>query len=443
LNAPTGDADLVAGFGQLVGRVAALEMAVRSLLAGSASQADPSSVDEEPAGQTSPAAPSPEVATDALSASPLPAPILRAWEGASLALRLKFVRELLPAENPCQMVLKEAQGMQELCRNGRELETWLTGYPSLFADAVERLETCVPCGDGPAPELARALLDEARQLLLTEVAALEIDWILPTVGADIGADHEVVGEEEAAVPAGRIARVKRRGFHRQGELKLPAQVVRSKGQREAPQMVQVAPQTAPPATVEDRPMTPARSLPVTVSRQPITANQPPATSHQPPALDPWPDWLRAFQQRSVGCTVPVIAQLFAALRGVADAAARHAAGTLAEEALTVRLEPLLPLLGARHVPSLLGLTGEWGDLAAEARDDLMVWLRAGLEIEPLVPAVGEPCDPATMQSVGARRTSHPHEDGAVAKVERIGLRRGDRTLFRAQVLCYELGAGYE
>jgi hypothetical protein len=445
LNTSNRDADLVAGFGQLVQRVADLETAVQSLLAGGAVQAALPPTPGQSAVGTSLTEPLPDGETGSPSPGPMPEPapppdpVVQAWHSAPLALRLKFVRELLPAETPCQAALKEAQGLEDLRHNGRELETWLTGYPSLFADAVERLEARMPCGDGPPAELAQAILNEARQIFAAEVVALGIEWIVPTVGAGIGAEHEVVGEEEAALPAGRIARVKRRGFRRQGELQLPAQVTRSQGKRpneaSGPDNQTIATSRQPSVVGRQSTESPTHSG---------ATGGPNALRGQPPAvIDPWPDWLRAFQQRSMGCTVPVIGQLLAALRGLTEAASRHAAGTVAEEALTARLEPLLPLLGTSHVPSLLGLKGEWGEVAAEARDGLMLWLRTTLEIVPVAPAVGERCDPATMQAIGTRRTAHAHEDGTVAKVERIGLRRGDRLLFRAQVLCYELGAGYE
>jgi molecular chaperone GrpE (heat shock protein) len=76
------------------------------------------------------------------------------------------------------------------------------------------------------------------------------------------------------------------------------------------------------------------------------------------------------------------------------------------------------------------------------RDGLLVWLREALDIMVISPEPGARYDAVIMQASGVRRTAHAHEDGTVAKVERIGLRNGEQVLFRAQVLRYELGAGY-
>ena len=135
--------------------------------------------------------------------------------------------------------------------------------------------------------------------------------------------------------------------------------------------------------------------------------------------------------------------MFARTRELAQAAVDYVAGARTEADLMAQLEPLLPLLGAQYVPGLLALPAGWGDIVTEMRDGLLVWLREALDIVVISPKPGARCDAATMQTSGVRRTAHAHEDGTVAKVERIGLRRNERVLFRAQVLRYEIGGGYE
>jgi molecular chaperone GrpE (heat shock protein) len=436
------DEALAAGFERLVQRVAHLEQLFQEFQNGASDISSPAT--------SSVHADSPLLPEDHPTGQD--AAIQQAWRDAPLPLRLKFVRELLPTDHPLQPVLKEAFSFEELRRNGRELETWLTGYPSLFADAVDRLERQPDCSTTPAETLAIETLGEARQTFAAAMEALGIEWILPTAGAVIGDEHEVVGEQASSVPTGRVAGLQRRGFRQRGRLLLPAQVTRALPLRvstpETRHPESVAPITKPesvyqqPTTDGQQPITPIQNPD---NRQPTTDNHPPSSIHQLPvtSIDPWPDWLRAFQQRSMGCEVPIIKQLLVVLRELAQMVSQYAAGARSEADLLARLEPLLPLLGARHMPSLLALPGGWGEVVGEARDGLLAWLSSVLDILPISPDPGDPCEAGTMQVTGTRRTAHAHEDGTVAKVERIGLRRGKRVLFRAQVLRYEMGASYE
>src|SRR5579871_6832536 len=172
-NIPTGpeDAGLIAGFGQLVQRVAQLEAQMQGLLDGQQVASDRTPAAEEAAEKTDPV-------------------IVGAWCEAPLPLRLKFVRDLLPAEHPLQPVLKEAVGLEELRGSGGELETWLTGYPSLFADAVDRFEKQPACGPSIVERLAAETLREMRQGFETTVEAMGIEWIQPAAGAVIGEEYE-------------------------------------------------------------------------------------------------------------------------------------------------------------------------------------------------------------------------------------------------------------
>jgi hypothetical protein len=478
------DAELAAGFSQLVQRVARLEALVNEVIhrdqrvSGVSRPAERSTADLSGEAARSPVSEEPGVILSAermeahsLAAGgtgnrPEDAALLQAWHGAPLPLRLKFARELLPADHPLQPILQEAVGLEELRCKANELETWLNGYPSLFADAVERLERQPACGDGVAERLALTTLEEARQAFAATMAALGIEWIQPGAGAVIGEECEVVGETAAPVPAGRAAELRRRGFRQKGKLALPAQVTRSAGNRDA---ARVAPaehpqiNASPPA---NRQSLSGSQLPTAGSqqaaaanRQPVIGSQAPAVGAQQPAAgsrgsqgaagqsatgpDAWPNWLRTFQQRSVGCELPVVKQLQAVMRDLAQTATAYAGGGRGEAELAARLEPLLPLLGARYVPGMLALPAPWGEVVTEMRDGLLSWLGEALGIVVIAPEPGAPCDTGSMQISGVRRTAHPHEDGTVARVERIGLRRGERVLFRAQVLRYEMGSDYD
>jgi hypothetical protein len=451
------DEDLVAGFSQLVSRVAHLEALVHGLLNGehlaselsrptgrlAAGPRDGDFIPPSPTADVASAASniSSAIVSDQTLSADVPVASLsltidRVWREAPLPLRLKFVRELLPAEHPLQPVLKEVVGLEEL--RGQELETWLTGYPSLFADAVDRMEVQPACGDGISETLAVATLQEARQIFEVTIESMGIEWIQPAPGTMIGEEHEVVGEAEAPVPAGRVATVRRRGFQQHGKLVLPAQVIRSRGEGNRAAVQSKVEETIP--AINRQPM-------LIGSQRSVSASQfeAPNTEHRTPntLLTPWPDWLRAFQQRSQGCELATIKQLLARLRELAQTATDYGAGTRGEADLMAQLEPLLPLLGARYVPGLLALPAGWGDIVTEMRDGLLVWLREALDIVVISPEPGARCDAVTMQTSGVRRTAHAHEDGTVAKVERIGLRRNEHVLFRAQVLRYEIGGSYE
>ena len=418
---PSGEDDvmLVSGFGQLVRRVARLETMLLGLLNGQDQACSPSAAFAAEHGVCRTRA--------ALTPGPPPAgrPVLDrlsqaidpAWRQSPLPLRLRFVRDLLPADHALQYVLKEAAGLEEL--RGRDLETWLTGYPSLFADAVERLETQPEYASGIPEELAAVTLLEARRVFEDTIQAMGIEWILPVPGDHIGDEHEVVGEEESAVPAGRVARLQRRGFRRVGRLALSAQVIRATPERARVEGI---------GNLQE-------AFPTDLDFQSRFSPSPGAGLLTPAT----PDWYRTFLQRTAGCELQAIQQLTYELNVAVQAVLLCVAGTLPESDMVAAIEPLLPLLSAKHVPSLLGLPGEWGDIAAEARGDLLTWLRTMLDIVPIAPAVGEFCDLDSMLTVSVRPTSHAHEDGAVAKLERIGLRRGERVLFRAQVMCYEVG----
>jgi molecular chaperone GrpE (heat shock protein) len=345
-----------------------------------------------------------------------------AWRSAPLPLRLRFVQELLPKTHPVQAVLKEAAALEELRAESQALETWIASYPSLFAEAVERLAADVPPGESAAELLAVETLYEARRTLERGLSALGVEWVLPALGTRVTAEMEVVGEEPAPVAPGSIASVRRRGFRQRGALVLPAQVVRALPMRENHG-----------EHGETRRDQEARTL----NNQPPTASdQPLATSHQPPA-EAWPEWLRTFLQRSTSSDNVVVRQWANACHQAVAAVLQAATDTVLAE----RLALLLPLFGARHVESQFALPPPWGEVLTEARNGMLDWLRSVAGIELVAPSPGEPFDAATMQAVGVRRTAHPHENNTIARVEQVGLRRGAMPLFRAQVVRYELESG--
>jgi molecular chaperone GrpE (heat shock protein) len=159
------------------------------------------------------------------------------WQSAPLTHRLKFLRELLPEEHRLQPVLNEASALEDLRKRGRDLETWLVNYPSLFADAMQSLETgtqSITAGAHPAgskPEavdiLALQTLEEAKTTLSGALQALGITWIAPSPGDLVLSEHEVIADERSPQPEGRVAGVRRRGFRVQGRVAMPAQVTRA------------------------------------------------------------------------------------------------------------------------------------------------------------------------------------------------------------------------
>ncbi len=159
----------------------------------------------------------------------------QAWQAAPLLMRLRFVRELLPAEHSSHSALKEAAALEELRRRGQDLETWLTNYPSLFADAMQSLDAGTEADDtapdaaetDPVEILAAQTAADARAVLESALQAMGVTWIAPSPGDAVLAEHEVVGEEESPSGEGRIAQMRRRGFRIRGRLAVPAQVTRA------------------------------------------------------------------------------------------------------------------------------------------------------------------------------------------------------------------------
>jgi hypothetical protein len=160
------------------------------------------------------------------------------------------------------------------------------------------------------------------------------------------------------------------------------------------------------------------------------------TKNQQP-VEAWPDWLRVFTQRSAGSNNSAVQAWSGAFQQAVTAVTQGASDTVLAE----RLAPLLPLLGARHIESQFALLPPWGEIFTEARDGMLSWLRAAAGVELVAPSPGEPFDAATMQAVGVRRTAHAHENNTIARVEQVGLRRSETSLFRAQVVRYELESG--
>ncbi|HLJ56393.1 MAG TPA: hypothetical protein VKT77_15245, partial [Chthonomonadaceae bacterium] len=156
-----------------------------------------------------------------------------AWNAAPLTARIRFVRELLAETHTLQPVLKEVAALEDLRRRGAELETWLTNYPSLFADAVQaidagqaqRSEAHEPAN--PVEALAGRTVSDARIALDAALQALGVTWVDPAPGDAVTSEHEVVADEPADAPAGSVAQLRRRGFRIRGRLVVPAQVERA------------------------------------------------------------------------------------------------------------------------------------------------------------------------------------------------------------------------
>ena len=390
----------------------------------------------------------------------------QAWQSGPLTLRLKFVHELLPESHALQNALKEAAALEELRRRGRDLETWLSNYPALFADAVEALLSGGDVADSereilethPAEILAAQTLHETREALDATLKALGITWIAPAPGDPILPELEVVGEERSPQRAGSVARLCRRGFRFQGRLALPAQVLRAVAAAAEPALPAhsdppKARETPAPASATEEP---SFSLPA--AEEPLVsipaAGEPPGSlpaAEEPAASaraaeelpDALPDWLRILHQRTFGCELPAVSLLTEQVFALKDLPARIAKGSEEEGCvlLVQALTPLLPLLGMRYEDGLSGIPEAWGAVFLEARQPLLTWLQARMELSPVAPARGDGFDARTMEAVETRRTVHAKEDETVSKLERIGMIWRARPLFRAQVVRYTTGGG--
>jgi hypothetical protein len=370
----------------------------------------------------------------------------QAWQSAPLTLRLKFVRELLPgSSHTLQNALKEAAALEELRRRGRDLETWLANYPALFADAAEALlsggDVAAPAREileaHPAEILAAQTLHETREALDATLKALGITWVTPAPGDPILPELEVVGEENSPQSAGSVARLRRRGFRFQGRLALPAQVVRAVVSAAVPPLPSLSEDPKARET-PDSPPTPEESTLSALQWRAETPASAPAAEELPDAL---PDWLRILHQRTFGCELPAVSLLTEQVFALKDLPTRIANGSEEEGCalLTQALMPLLPLLGMRYEDGLPGIPEAWGTVFLEARQPLLMWLEARMELSPVAPARGDGFDAHTMEALETRRTVHAKEDETVSKLERIGMVWRARPLFRAQVVRYTTG----
>jgi molecular chaperone GrpE (heat shock protein) len=426
------------------------------------------------------------------------------WQSAPLTLRLKFVRELLPDEHQLQAMLKEASALEDLRKRGRDLETWVANYPSLFADAMQSLES----GTGfqataqhtaehkiePVEILAIQTLEEAKSTLSGTLQALGITWIAPAPGDMVQSEHEVIGEEVSPQPEGRIASLRRRGFRVQGRAAMPAQVTRAvaagsatgpagesgSGSGSPTSPTGPASPTNHASTSEPPPKSshteagaangpPAantkglESTAEPAARQDLLPHSVPAVEHataQPPA-DPthgatapitpitltgeMPDWLRMLVQRTHGCeSQPALRIVYQIVKlvNLPGQLGRDSTVDAVVAALTEALVPLLPLLGLRYADGLPGVDAPWGAVLLEARDPLISWLRDNPQVNVIAPIRGQKFDPQTMEAIETRRTVHESENDTVSRVDHVGLQWRDRTLVRAGVVRYVIeGAG--
>ncbi len=392
-----------------------------------------------------------------------------AWQSAPLTLRLKFVQELLPGNHALQNVLKEAAALEELRRRGHDLEAWLSNYSALFAEAAQALFSggtepliALQLSETPPAEiLATETLHETRAALETTLQALGITWIAPAPGEPILAEHEVIGEESSPQAAGRVARLRRRGFHLQGRIALPAQVLRAtalsggltskateSGGAEASGAAAYAAPTFSDATVTaqlEREV--ALEAPTSVS---VPAQQTPPSASPPPVGslemagggNELPDWLRMLSQRTFGCKLPAVSLLAERVFALKELPAQIAA--LSEEEassllLQNALQPLLPLLGMRYEDGLPDISADWGAAFLEVQKPLLAWLTGTLGLTLVAPLRGDRFDARTMEALETRRTVHAKEDETVAKLERIGVVWHERPLILAQVVRYNIG----
>lgn len=397
----------------------------------------------------------------------------QAWQSAPLTLRLKFVRELLPESHALQNVLKEAVALEELRRRGRDLETWLSNYPALFAEAAQALlsEGIAQASDNdilethPAEILAVQTLQETRTTLESTLQALGIAWVAPAPGDPILAEHEVIGEESSLQTTGCVARLRRRGFRFQGRLALPAQVLRATASAERTKAAE-APPAVTSAGESGGVLPPGHTPSAPVSAESESGSGPEAgefgtiqhkSGETPEAgtevhvgaashIDAedaggLPDWLRMLSQRTFGCEIPAVSLLAEQLFALKELPVRIATESEEEvcRLLTSALTPLLPLLGLRYEDGLPGIPAAWGAVFLEARQPLLAWMEARMALSLVAPARGDAFDARTMEALETRRTVHAKEDETVAKLERIGVVWRAHPLFRAQVVRYTTG----
>ena len=415
----------------------------------------------------------------------------QAWQAAPLILRLRFVRELLPAEHASHNVLKEAAALEELRRRGQDLETWLTNYPSLFADAMQSLDAgaganvAAPSAHdtNPVDILAAQTVSDARAALETTLQAMGVTWIAPSPGDSVLAEHEVILEDPSPNGEGRVAKLRRRGFRVQGRLAIPAQINRTvmagaaaPAESKAAAQIAVstagetgygAPRSIAGATPTDattaatwkEPRRGVDSLPSAVPAtevpepegasvdsldptEPVSAgggHSANGADAAPAAAKDLPDWLRMLGQRTFGCELPAVsafADQITALSKLPGRIAGEIAENEARAIVTDAMRPLLPLLGLRYADGLPGIPETWGAVFLDVREPLSAWLKETLELCALVPVRGARFDPQTMEAVETRRTVHANENETVSRVERVGLIWRGRPLMRAEVVRY-------
>lgn len=350
-----------------------------------------------------------------------------AWAMAPLALRLKFARELLPEECALQPALRQACAIEDLSRRGTELETWLVGYPSLFADAVQLLADGVMYSGDTAPQaLGISTISEALTTVRLTVKQFGVEWITPRPGGILGSEHDVVGEEPSEYHRGSLARVVRFGFRRHGKLELPAQVMRSVGPSVdgAPLPVRAA---NAEADLDSILIGPERT-------QRLAANSLSDASAAP-------EWLRILNQNLYGCDLPAVGRLLDQLQAVVQFASvpQFLNDAAARENLVELAEPLLPLLGMRYADALTGIPENWGAPLLDARAPILLWLRETLSLELVNPLRADRFDDEYMETAETRRTVHANENETVARVERVGLSCSGSPLIRARVVRYAAG----
>ncbi len=431
--------------------------------------------------------PQPPPAASLIRSSDHSALLETVWHDAPIALRLRFLQALLPADHSRQAALREAVGLADLVGKETEFAAWIPRYPTVFADAVARAED-PQAEETDAPGLlTQSVLHTAAARVRDRFQTLGGDWVRPATGAAIGPEDAVIGDGPAeGIPPGRVARCVRPGLRWRGELLLPSQVLRSPAQTASsppPGNAGILPASAPspprgsagtlPASAPSPSPGNAGILPASApawasqtaqsdrtataaggeySQEPLAGPAPPAalSPHSSPLVPPPgapdrpaispptadPEWFRGLLLRSAAQT-GVVATALDRLRALVEWVASHPGEEPNAAALAAWLEPLLPLLGPG---GLLGtLPEEWVSTFLEVRPQLVEWLSETLGATLLAPAVREPVDPHSMEIVDERRTAHAHEEGTVARVERAGLAVRGAPALRARVVCYVRG----
>ncbi len=381
--------------------------------------------------------------------------ISQVWFSTSLRMRIEIVRVLLPDSNSLQQSLKQAAALEELRARDNSLVSWLTDYPSLFADSWLSLTSnscsCVSfmsdckseCILQTVDNLAIQVLTETIDELQSSLSLAGLEWIAPAIGDVLTNEMEAVCEEASVGPKNTVARLIRSGFKLQNKMFLPAQVVRSTGFS-----AQINEDIFENIAVDDASSNSSNEQQY-VSEMAVEPERTECIVEAMEALDPsaadviTPEWYRLIAQRLHACTEPAAAAVLEKFLRLVTVVNGTLLTDASAEDLNTRLiqtiEPLLPVLTMRYADALPGVSQEWGIAFLDERDAILQWLNEILGLTLINPNRGETFDDLTMVAAESRRTAHANEFNSVARVEVSGVCYHQFPLIKSRVIRYIAG----